>query len=66
MDRPELTPADLEEVDRLLHLADSCRIDDIRQDLIHFPEIKRNAVYRAAEILGVGPEKKDDELEEDN
>ncbi len=51
MDRPNLTPADLEEVDRVIDLARACEnhVDPFRG----MSGIKTNALLRAAEILGI-------------
>lgn len=66
MNRPKLTPADLEEVDRVLHLADSCRVDQL-SGLTHYTNIKTNAIHRAAEILGISTEREEsDAVAEDN
>jgi len=53
MERPNLTQADLDEVDRLLALANACRSSDL---LFQEQSIKASALSRAAEILGVMPE----------
>lgn len=59
MKRPSLTPADLEEVDRLLALAGECG-NTMGADPFLAPmkigHIRKNSVYRAATILGVMPE----------
>ena len=58
MERPDLTQKDLDEVDRLLSLANACKCRGLS-----FKEqaIRTSSLCRAADILGVAPEPTEDE-----